>query len=139
MYELGNGEYAIYKNKIYKSSYAVLEGIVNLFSSDPQDINIGFIEKKHLGETYYLKTVKVEEIDKIYYLFYKAVYKGKEVGVSRVTENGKYVIFQGENQFGKKYNFSFIEPGVWEKEVLKEELEKIWKEKSHIFESILKS
>lgn len=127
-----DGEFAVYKGKKYVSSYSVLKNVVNLVSKDPTDLELGFVEEKRGSKRYYIKSVYISEIEETYSLSTKAKYKGKQVGVSRLQEDGRYVIFHGDREYCEKHGFKFLEPGVWEKAVTKEELDDIWQKKNSI-------
>jgi hypothetical protein len=126
-----DGKYSVYRGKAYKSYYDIqLEKMV-LVSHDSKDLKNDFIEL-HKKNTTYIKYVPLTELEDAYILSTMALYKGKKVGVTRLTEEEEPVIMHGDNDFGNKYGFKKIEQGVWEKIVREEELETVWQMKRPI-------
>ncbi|MEH7381913.1 hypothetical protein V7138_15745 [Bacillus sp. JJ1533] len=124
-----DGDYALYKGIEYQAYFDYQIDKLVLVSHNQEDLKKGFTKYDN-NDSIFLKNIDLHEADDGYNLTTKAIYKGKEVGVARINEAGEIVIFHGDQDFCKNNQFSFIEPGVWEKVVKVEELDKIWQHKS---------
>jgi hypothetical protein len=125
-----DGDYAIYNGKVYKAFFDYKNDKLVLVSHDSSDLKKGFVQSY---QDRYVKPIELNQVDTAYSITTKAIYKGREVGVTRETPNGEFVIFHGENDYCEKNGFEFLEPGVWEKVVTANELDKFWHKKTPIW------
>ena len=120
-----NGNFVTYKGKEY-IFYKNFDKTVTLVSIDKSDVNLGFTYT--LGQL--TKTLNLTEIEGAYAIRTYGIYKGYTFAV-RDEENNKYHLEGGyNNDIMIRLDFEMIERGVYRKYVSKDELEKIWEEKT---------
>lgn len=134
----GHGTYAIYCGKTYKAQREG-NGIIRLFSSDLEDLKIGFQLKKYPDhypakiknrkDPY--KDVPITECDSVYEISTYGVYKGYKGQLFRETED-TYTINLDQDVY-RELGGKEVERGVYEKVISKKEVEVV-EEKKIIYE-----
>jgi hypothetical protein len=133
-----NGLYAIYCNKEYE--LIIRENTYILFSTDDEDfINNGFTYYEdasgNIDKEMFIKKVNSEEIDEVYKVRMYGVYKGHEFFIMR-ENNGEVLITISsprEVEIAKNLGFKFVEPFVYDKKVLIEELDEIIEKQEKVY------
>ena len=119
------GTYAEYNGKVYPAT--IRNGKCRLRSSDHES---GFVELIDLGgnihHDLFVKEVTLDEIDALFELKYKIVYKGKEYSPfsigKLVIDRGKIMLFSNNAKDVEDNGFQKQEPFVFKKEVAIDEM-----------------
>ncbi|WP_226654833.1 hypothetical protein [Pseudalkalibacillus hwajinpoensis] len=126
-----NTNYAKYNNNVYKLDMD--DDILELMSEDPTDLENGFsfyvdvLGKKH--NDFFIKRVKIEELDLVFEIKVNANYKGEEfetlsLGPFNIQEK-KISLFTNSYVVAKKFDFYKQEQFVFVKEVPLQEIESL--------------
>lgn len=118
--------YAIYKSKIYLASVRSLKVRLKTRTIEP-----GFNELVDLAgnihKDIFIKEVDINDVDIIYQIDYRVLYKGKEyecLNVSKKTLDRKYItIYTSDSDIAKKYDFIKKEQFIFEKNAFLDEIE----------------
>ena len=120
------GTYAEYNGKVYPA--AIRNGKCRLRSGEDES---GFVELIDLGgnihHDLFVKEVALDEIDALFELKYKIVYKGKEYSPfsigKLVIDQGKIMLFSNNAKDVEDNGFQKQEPFVFKKEVAIDEID----------------
>lgn len=119
--------FAIYNGKEYEVS-PMGEDSYALISTDLKDLKQGF--SQHFSGKY-IKNVKRDTLQELYFINTLALYRGHKFGVS-AEKDDQLLIGTSDYELLEKFNLVFVDRGVYEKWVDKCDLEKIWEEKTTI-------
>jgi hypothetical protein len=124
------GVYAVYKGREYRAN-PVGNGNFLLISNDIKDLKYGFTPAPR-NKGYFIKTVTQIDLDEVYRITPKAIYKGDEFGVQVARDdNGveitnRILLVTPYKDIGDKHGFYMREPGVYLKEVGLDEVDKLF-------------
>jgi hypothetical protein len=94
------GKYALYNGDEYRFAKSKANTI-ELISNNLADLNKGF---KKYAENVYVKTVTLGEIDKLFYIYSYAKYKGVEFPASK-GEDGTVLLDTSDTELAKQLGF----------------------------------
>ncbi len=126
------GRYAVYRGIEYNADLTSKvngKSAIELRSGKEETVNIGFIKDK-FGD--FVKKVTIDELEQAYSVTTRGVYKGISYALI-LEEDSKVLIVEDDESRAKQFGFKFVERGVYEKWVDKNELERIWEEKEGIW------
>ena len=126
------GRYAIYRGIEYKADLASKingKSVVELRTKQEESVNIGFAKDK-FGD--YIKKVTIDELEQAYSITTRGTYKGNTYTLI-LEEDSRVLIIEDDESRAKQYGFKFVERGVYEKWIDKNELESVWEEKKGIW------
>lgn len=125
-----SGKYAVYRGKTFRASIASKEsGKLYILLNNNESYIEGFT-KDLLGN--FIKKVALEELEQAYKLCLRVMYRGTSYRAI-FDEGDKVLITTDDEELAIKLGFKYVERGVYEKWVDKNELEKIWIEKQGIW------
>ncbi len=125
-----SGTYAVYKGKEFGASY-LGNGNFLLLSKDIKDLKYGFRPSSR-NKGIYIKTVTQSDLDEVFKIRPKAIYKGDEFGVEEVRDHngieiaGRILLITTNRKIGAKHDFDMPEFGVYTKEVGLDEVDKLF-------------
>jgi hypothetical protein len=133
-----NGLYAIYNNREY--DLLIRGESYYLFSTDENDmVNNGFSyyidTSGNIDKDMYMKKITRKEIDEAYKVRMYGVYKGHEFFIM-AENNGEVVLTISspkEVEIAKQLEFKFVEPLVYDKKVLIEDLDGIIEKQETVY------
>ncbi|MBR8644833.1 hypothetical protein KEH51_11730 [[Brevibacterium] frigoritolerans] len=107
------GKYAIHNGSEY--SFSLLEDkSIRLISNKHADLSQGF---KHLDENIYIKNVSVEEVENLFKINSKAIYKGELFPASEERRTEKYCWIQQTlnllKGWGLNGQINICTPNLW--------------------------
>ncbi|WP_375090988.1 hypothetical protein ACDZ29_12970 [Peribacillus sp. RS7] len=121
------GKYAIHNGSEY--SFSLLEDkSIRLISHKHADLSQGF---KHLDENIYIKNVSVEEVENLFKINSKAIYKGEMFPASEERNNGKVLLDTTNTELAKKMGFERTDKYMYSKSVERDEVEIIEERKPY--------
>ena len=94
------GKYTMHNSSEY--SFSLLEDKSMLISHKQADLSQGF---KHLDENIYIKNVSVEEVENLFKINSKAIYKGEVFPASEERRTGKVLLDTTNTELAKKMGF----------------------------------
>ncbi len=106
---------------------------VLLLSNDPSDLNHGF--RASVSGNGYVKSVPKTELDELFMISIFGIYKEHKVIV--IADEGENYLIEGF-EYGQNESimtnlgFNAVERGIYQKKISKNELTKIWEEKTNI-------
>ncbi|MFD0671930.1 hypothetical protein [Cohnella sp. GCM10027633] len=106
------GEYAVYNKKVY-SVGKKSDDWVNLISHDPNDLFDGF-NSHPLDSTVFVKKVKTQDLDQIYFIETSAVYQGVQLSVGDVKDE-KVLLGTSELKLVEHLDFDKTDKYYYEK------------------------
>jgi hypothetical protein len=124
--EIKFGKYALYKGKEYRI-VDKRDGTYSLVSHDPKEKEKGFIPHE-LDASVLIKKVKLEDLEKAYYVTTYTEYKGYKFSVSESKEDGMCALFTGNSKEAEELGFELIDRMSYWKSVKLQDLTKIWEE-----------
>ncbi|MFJ7310604.1 hypothetical protein [Peribacillus frigoritolerans] len=121
------GKYAIHNGSEY--SFSLLEDkSIRLISNKHADLSQGF---KHLDENIYIKNVSVEEVENLFKINSKAIYKGEMFSASEERKTGKVLLDTTNTELAKKMGFERTDKYMYSKSVEWDEVEIFEERKSY--------
>ncbi|WP_141236049.1 hypothetical protein [Peribacillus simplex] len=121
------GKYAIHNGSEY--SFSLLKDkSIRLISNKHADLSQGF---KHLDENIYLKNVSVEEVENVFKINSKAIYKGEIFPASEERKTGKVLLDTTNTELAKKMGFERTDKYMYSKSVEWDEVEIIEERKPY--------
>lgn len=121
------GKYAIHNGSEY--SFSLLEDkSIRLISNKHADLSQGF---KHLDENIYIKNVSVEEVENLFKINSKAIYKGEFITASEERRTGKVLLDTTNTEFAKKMGLERTDKYMYSKSVEWDEVEIIEERKPY--------
>jgi hypothetical protein len=128
------GLFAIYKNKEYKLIKRGQEYYIT--SRDSSAMKNGFEYYVNvvgqINKDIFMKKVNKNEIQEAYKIEIWAKYKGEEFYIMG-EDNGEVLITTSNSDIAKKLNFKFVEPFVFDKDVLIADLDEIIEKQDKIY------
>jgi hypothetical protein len=128
------GLFAIYKNKEYKLIKRGQEYYIT--SRDSSAMKNGFEYYVNvvgqINKDIFMKKVNKNEIQEAYKIEMWAKYKGEEFYIMG-EDNGEVLITTSNSDIAKKLNFKFVEPFVFDKDVLIADLDEIIEKQDKIY------
>ncbi len=124
-----SGTYAIYKGKEFRANYSG-KGNFLLISKDIKDLKYGFSPDPR-SKGYFLKNVTQSDLNEIYNINSRAIYKGDEFQALGVKKSGveipdRILLVTPNKKIGDKHGFYMLEPGMYVKEVEISEIDKLF-------------
>ncbi|MEB2491106.1 hypothetical protein SOP93_07975 [Peribacillus frigoritolerans] len=114
---------------IMVASFSLLEDkSVRLISNKHADLSQGF---KHLDENIYIKNVSVEEVENLFKINSKAMYKGEMFSASEERKTGKVLLDTTNTELAKKMGFERTDKYMYSKSVEWDEVEIIEERKPY--------
>ncbi|MED4633381.1 hypothetical protein P9443_10725 [Peribacillus frigoritolerans] len=124
------GRYAIHNGSEY--SFSLLEDkSIRLISNKHADLSQGF---KHLDENIYIKNVSVEEVENLFKINSKAIYKGELFPASEESKTGKVLLDITNTELAKRMGFERTDKYMYSKSVEWDEMKIIEERKSYILD-----
>jgi hypothetical protein len=124
------GKYAIHNGSEY--SFSLLEDkSIRLISNKHADLSQGF---KHLDENIYIKNVSVEEVENLFKINSKAIYKGELFPASEESKTGKVLLDITNTELAKRMGFERTDKYMYSKSVEWDEMKIIEERKSYILD-----
>ncbi|TFH58470.1 hypothetical protein [Peribacillus frigoritolerans] len=124
------GKYAIHNGSEY--SFSLLEDkSIRLISNKHADLSQGF---KHLDENIYIKNVSVEEVENLFKINSKAIYKGEVFPASEERRTGKVLLDATNTELAKKMGFERTDKYMYSKSVEWDEVKIIEERKPYILD-----
>ncbi|MET1176827.1 hypothetical protein ABG775_02420 [Peribacillus simplex] len=121
------GKYAMHIGSEY--SFNLLEDkSIRLISHKQADLSQGF---KHLDENIYIKNVSVEEVENLFKINSKAIYKGRVFPASEDRKTGKVLLDTTNTELAKKMGFERTDKYMYSKSVEWDEVEIIEERKPY--------
>ncbi|MBU7591735.1 MULTISPECIES: hypothetical protein [Bacillaceae] len=112
------GKYASYKNCEFRFT-KIEDDFVELVSNNPTDKKIGF---KEYSDNVFIKSVLLDEIDKLFNIYPYAIYKGEKFPVSQ-GKNDKVLLDTSNTELAERFGFKRTDKYLYSKYVLKDEVE----------------
>ncbi len=113
------GKYAIHNGSEY--SFSLLEDkSIRLISNKHADLSQGF---KHLDENIYIKNVSVEEVENLFKINSKAIYKEEVFPASEERRTGNVLLATTNTELAKKMGFERTDKYMYSKSVEWDEVE----------------
>ncbi|ULM97655.1 hypothetical protein L8956_02605 [Peribacillus frigoritolerans] len=106
------GKYAIHNGSEY--SFSLLEDKSIRLISKYADLSQGF---KHLDENIYIKNVSVEEVENLFKINSKAIYKGELFPASEESKTGKVLLVTTNTELAKRMGFERTDKYMYSKSV----------------------
>ncbi|MED3890103.1 hypothetical protein P4601_09175 [Peribacillus frigoritolerans] len=106
------GKYAIHNGSEY--SFSLLEDKSIRLISKYADLSQGF---KHLDENIYIKNVSVEEVENLFKINSKAIYKGELFPASEESKTGKVLLVTTNTELAKRMGFEQTDKYMYSKSV----------------------
>lgn len=127
-----NGKFAVYKGKEYIYSPNKNKEVL-LLSNDPSDLDHGF--RATVSGNGYVKSVPKTELDELFMISIFGIYKEHKVII--IADEGENYLIEGF-EYGQNESvmtnlgFNAVERGIYQKKISKNELTKMWEEKTNI-------
>ncbi|MBL3644296.1 hypothetical protein JMN23_18230 [Bacillus sp. RHFB] len=113
------GKYAIHNGSKY--SFSLLEDkSIRLISNKHADLSQGF---KHFDENIYIKNVSVEEVENLFKINSKAIYKGEMFSASEERKTGKVLLDTTNTELAQRMGFERTDKYMYSKSVIWDEVE----------------
>ncbi|MED3711429.1 hypothetical protein P4502_19715 [Peribacillus frigoritolerans] len=106
------GKYAIHNGSEY--SFSLLEDKSIRLISKYADLSQVF---KHLDENIYIKNVSVEEVENLFKINSKAIYKGELFPASEESKTGKVLLVTTNTELAKRMGFEQTDKYMYSKSV----------------------
>jgi hypothetical protein len=124
-----NGTYAVYKGKEFRANYSG-KGNFLLISKDIKDLKYGFSPDPR-NKGYYVKTVAKSDLDEVFKIRPRTIYKGDEFQALEVKKNGveipdRILLVTPNKDIGDKHGFSMRDFGMYVKEVGLDEIDQLF-------------
>ena len=130
MEEVRNSTYALYNGKEYNAHRPYRQTNIELVSSDPKDIDSGFVE---FSKGTYYKEVGPSEIESAYSVVSYALYKGTPFQIIKITGDSVLLYHSGPSLQAEDLGFKMVDRFEYEKEVDRREIEKMWEERTPLW------
>lgn len=108
-----SGKYTMYKNKEYK--FVGPKGkTIEIISHNKDDMMDGFI---HYQDNVYTKTVSLDEVESMFFIYPKARYKGELFSASEAGKQGKVLLDTSNTSLAEKLGFDRTDKYLYSKYV----------------------